>query len=211
MGAEPEQDVCEIYSYPGGYGGLSTIEGAISNLCFIVSARDVRRFNSDPETVMRETVMKNRKAAHALRSAQRCSEWLSVSLEKFGPADAAPKPGLIAIGDAASFIDPFTGSGMLMALESGELASTVAAAHLKTNSTVIELGKDYSRQYKVKFGSRLTVSGLLRRTAFNPHLAEMTIIVCSLNRWVRNQLARATRSRVEGGQSTVSTSWFSEG
>ena len=98
-----------------------------------------------------------------------------------------------------------------MALESGELASTVAAAHLKTISSAIELGRDYSRQYKVKFGSRLTVSGLLRRTAFNPHLAEMTIIVCSLNGWARSQLARATRSRVESGQSTVSTSWFSEG
>ena len=206
MGAEPEQNVCEIYSYPGGYGGLSTIENNLSNLCFIVSSRDVRRFKSNAETVMRERVMKNRRAAHALRNAERCSEWLSVSLERFGAADPAPKAGLIAIGDSASFIDPFTGSGMLMALESGELASSVARAHLKNDSSVNEIRKDYLRQYNEKFGSRLRVSGLLRYTAFNPYLAELTIVACSLNGWVRNQLARATRSRGEGSQSTVSTS-----
>src|SRR5438270_536251 len=33
---------CEIYFYHGGYGGLSSVENGLSNLCFIVSARDVR-------------------------------------------------------------------------------------------------------------------------------------------------------------------------
>ncbi len=40
---------CEIYFYPGGYGGLSTIEGGMSNLCFIASPNDVRRCQSNPE------------------------------------------------------------------------------------------------------------------------------------------------------------------
>src|SRR5688572_9621037 len=54
---------CEIYFYKGGYGGLSGIEGGLSNLCFIVAADDVRRFASDPEIVLREVVMKNVRAA----------------------------------------------------------------------------------------------------------------------------------------------------
>jgi len=33
---------CEIYSYRRGYGGLSTIENGISNLCFITSAEQVK-------------------------------------------------------------------------------------------------------------------------------------------------------------------------
>ena len=205
-GAEPEANVCEIYSYPGGYGGLSTIENGISNLCFIVSAGDVRRFNSNAETVMQERVMRNRRAAYTLSNAKRCTEWLSVSLERFGSSEPAPKPGLIAIGDSASFIDPFTGSGMLMALESAELASAIVVAHLNNHSSLDEIRKDYCKQYSEKFGSRLRVSSLLRRTAFDPRRAEMTIVACSLNGWIRNQLARATRSRVEGRQSTVSTS-----
>lgn len=206
--AEPAQDVCEIYSYRGGYGGLSSVENRISNLCFIVAAKDVRRLHSNPEAVMHETVMRNQRAASTLQNARRCSEWLSVSLEGFGTAEPAPKPGLLAIGDSASFIDPFTGSGMLMALESGQLAASVVARHLNHGSHVVqltELRRDYVEQYRRRFASRLRISGLLRRTAFNPRLAEMTIVACSLNKWLRNRLARATRSTAESGQSTVQT------
>ncbi len=40
---------CEIYFYPGGYGGLSTVESGTSNLCFIIAAEHVKSCNSDPE------------------------------------------------------------------------------------------------------------------------------------------------------------------
>jgi flavin-dependent dehydrogenase len=122
---------CEIYFYRGGYGGLSTIEDGLSNLCFIVNARDVRAHNSDATRLMREVVCENRRAADALHDAEVRSDWLAVSLESFGRHLPAPMAGLLAIGDAASFIDPFTGSGMLMALESGELAAGAIAPYLE--------------------------------------------------------------------------------
>lgn len=208
-GADQPKDVCEIYSYPRGYGGLSTVENGNSNLCFIVSARDVRRYHSDADTVMHETVMRNQRAAVTLRHAQRSSDWLSVSLDRFGPANPAPKNGLLAIGDSASFIDPFTGSGMLMALESGELVAKVIDRHLEALSDpgrLDDLRCDYFNEYRSKFGSRLRISGWLRRTAFSPRLAELTIIACSLSDSLRNRLARATRPTVNDDQPTVSIS-----
>jgi hypothetical protein len=69
---------------------------------------------------MREMVMKNQRAAYTLEQAQPESEWLSASWERFGRQHPSPANGLLAIGDSAAFIDPFTGSGMLMAFESGE-------------------------------------------------------------------------------------------
>jgi flavin-dependent dehydrogenase len=189
---------CEIYSYPGGYGGLSTIENGISNLCFIVAAKDVRRFHSDAELVLRETVMRNRRAATVLASATRCSEWLSVSLERFGLQDPSPKAGLLAIGDSAAFIDPFTGSGMLMALESGELVANVISRFI-TNEPVnqfslAQLSRAYSDEYRKSFDLRLRTSWFIRLTAYRPRLAEMTILVCGLSDRFRNRIARATRS-----------------
>lgn len=204
--AKPAQDVCEIYSYRGGYGGLSSVENGISNLCFIVAAKDVRRLHSNADAVMHETVMKNQRAARTLHHARRCSEWLSVSLEGFGTAEPAPKQGLLAIGDSASFIDPFTGSGMLMALESAHLAARVVGCHINDLSHAVglkELRRDYVEQYRRRFASRLRISGVLRRTAFNPRLAEMTIVACSLSEWLRNRLARATRSTTHSGPSTI--------
>ena len=191
------ENACEIYFYPEGYGGLSTIEGEISNLCFIISAEQVRRHHSDPETVMRELVMKNRRAAYTLSHAEAESEWLSASWERFGPQRPNPARGLLAIGDAAAFIDPFTGSGMLMAFESGELAAAVILRHRDklASASLASLGAEYNAEYVRKFDSRLRISGLLRRAAFKPRLAGLGIAICGLSEQFRNRLARATRSR----------------
>jgi menaquinone-9 beta-reductase len=196
---EVARGACEIYSYPGGYGGLSTIENGISNLCFIVAAKDVRRFHSDPETVLHQTVMRNSRAASVLATATRCSEWLSVSLEQFGMQDPSPKPGLLAIGDSAAFIDPFTGSGMLMALQSGELAARLIAKFVSSNQSVdstslSRLARAYCDEYRESFDLRLRTSWFIRLTAYRPRLAEMTILVIGLSDRFRNWIARATRS-----------------
>ena len=82
--AQPLAGTCEIYFYPGGYGGLSGIENGLSNLCFIVSAKDVRACQADPERAMRELVTKNSRASNSLAHARVEGQWLAVSLESFG-------------------------------------------------------------------------------------------------------------------------------
>ncbi|HEY0430784.1 MAG TPA: NAD(P)/FAD-dependent oxidoreductase [Pyrinomonadaceae bacterium] len=191
---------CEIYFYQRGYGGLSSVEGGVSNLCFIVGARDVRRFSSDPERVLREVVMKNPRAAATLADAKAATPWLSVSLESFGRRTVVPAAGLLAAGDAAAFIDPFTGSGMLMAMESGHLAAESIIRHLSHlrqgegfGDGFELLAADYRTEYSRRFESRLGVSGLLRRAAFVPHLDEAAIFLFGLSSQLRRKLARATR------------------
>ena len=187
---------CEIYFYPGGYGGLSTIESGASNLCFIVGAEHVKRCNSDPNTVLRECVMKNLRAAHTLETAEVSSEWLSASWDRFGRQRPSPAPGLLAIGDSAAFIDPFTGSGMLMAFESGELVAQVilrSSQKLHGHDFTTDMEADYTSSYRRAFDSRLRICGLLRRGAFSPRLAELGIAICGASERFRNRLARATR------------------
>jgi flavin-dependent dehydrogenase len=184
---------CEIYFYRDGYGGLSTVEDEISNLCFIVSAEQVKRHHSNPGTIMRETVMKNRRAAFTLEQAHTESEWLSASWERFGGRQPSPANGLLAIGDSAAFIDPFTGSGMLMAFESGELAADVIIRRRDELSSV-SIGAEYTAEYVRKFDSRLRISGWLRRAAFKPRLAGLGIAICGASKHFSNRIARATRS-----------------
>jgi geranylgeranyl reductase family protein len=192
---------CEIYSYPGGYGGLSSIENGLSNLCLIVAGKDVRRCGSNPETVVRQIVARNSRAAGTLEGARVSSEWLSVSLESFGSLTSVPFPGLLAVGDAAAFIDPFTGSGILMALESGELASTTIMSYLADLNRGVGfdlLSRDYSSGYQRKFGSRLRISGLLRRAAYLPSAANAAIAFFGASERLRRRTAHATRSIAAG-------------
>ena len=186
-------NACEIYFYPEGYGGLSSVEGDVSNLCFIISAEQVKRHYSNPELVMREMVMKNQRAAYTLEQAQPESERLSASWERFGRQQPSPANGLLAIGDSAAFIDPFTGSGMLMAFESGELAADVIVRHRDKLATS-ELCANYTAEYAQKFDSRLRICGWLRRLAFKPRLAGLGIAICGASNGFRNRIVRATRS-----------------
>lgn len=202
-GARGRAGACEIYFYKGGYGGLSAVENGLSNLCFIVKARDVRARGSDAERVMREVVMSNARAARTLESARVVSSWLSVALESFGRNEVAPVRGLLAVGDAAAFIDPFTGSGMLMALESGELAAANIARFLKagdeTNATLDMMASDYRASYDKKFNARLRACAGLRRAAFAPsRLIEAGVAALGLSVRVRRQLVRATRHAYYG-------------
>lgn len=203
-GTRGVERACEIYFYRGGYGGLSPVEGGRSNLCFIAPARDVRACGSDAGRVMREVVQSNRRARFALGEARVCSEWLSVALESFGRREVVPAEGLLAAGDAASFIDPFTGSGMLMALESGELAAETLARWLPRLRAADErrvracfdgLADDYGARYEARFGARLRVCSWLRRAAFAPPaLAEAAVVALGASERARRALARATRS-----------------
>ena len=187
-------NACEIYFYPDGYGGLSTVEGEISNLCFIISAEQVKRHYSNPEAVMREMMMKNRRAAYTLEQAQPVSEWLSASWERFGRRQPSPAKGLLTIGDSAAFIDPFTGSGMLMALESGELVAEVIVRHQDKLEHSQLVSAEYASEYIRKFDSRLRICGWLRRAAFNPRLAGLGLSICGASKHFRSRIARATRS-----------------
>ena len=98
------------------------------------------------------------------------------------------------IGDAAAFIDPFTGSGMLMALESGELVAKVILCHPHRLHAGASLATDYKVRYREKFESRLRVCSLLRRAAFRPRLAEWGVAFFGASERFRNLVARSTRS-----------------
>ncbi len=200
---------CEIYFYRGGYGGLSRVEDGLSNLCFIVAAGDVRARASDAERVMHEVVMTNRRAAAALREARVRSAWLAVALESFGRWPLVPAAGLLTVGDAAAFIDPFTGSGMLMALESGALAAAVitrALPDLHTADSFNTLAADYSARYRTRFNARLRVCALLRRAAFAPRLIMgAAVVALGASTHLRRTLARTTRGSA-GSKSQLKSS-----
>ncbi|CAN5884309.1 NAD(P)/FAD-dependent oxidoreductase [soil metagenome] len=194
--ANVAEGACEIYFYPGGYGGLSSVEGGASNFCFIASAKDVRRCGSDPEVVIRESVFRNPRAAYTLAHARARSEWLSVSLESFGRRKLVPAEGLLTIGDAAAFIDPFSGSGMLIALESGELAAqtiTNQLERLRRNASFAPLAREYQVEYGKKFDRCVRSGSLLRRAAFVPSLAEAAILFFGTSTQLRRKVARTTR------------------
>jgi flavin-dependent dehydrogenase len=183
--------VCEIYFFRGGYGGLSYIEDGLANFCFLVRADVVREFNSGAQGIIENLIFQNRRAAEALARACPVRDWLAVSVDGFGEKNLHAAKNLFAVGDAGAFIDPFTGSGMLMAFESAE----ILAAAIVENSSAETIAEKYKIEHARRFGRRLFVCSLLRRAAFAPALAGILISALSVGNTPRKFLARATRPR----------------
>ena len=188
--AEVPKGVCEIYSFAGGYGGLSHVEGGVANLCFLIDAAVVRSTGSDPNEVVEQVVRRNRRAKVALRNLEADNDWLAVSIEGFGTHTPAPASNLVTIGDAASFIDPFTGSGMVMAFESSGILANIIASEARSFDAV---ATEYLSAYRSRFANRLRICSTLRRTAFMPRVATATVSLLGVSQTARRSLARATR------------------
>ncbi len=193
-GARIAAGACEIYIYRGGYGGCSRVENDLYNLCFIAAADDVKRLGSDPEKVMREVVFKNKRAAETMKNAETAKPWHAVPIERFGRHELIPAEGSIAVGDAAAFIDPFTGSGILLALESAKIASAAIISSFNDPFDFSRLATEYKKNYSSAFDTRLRVCSMLRLAAFVPFLAEATISALRVSTGLSRRIARATRN-----------------
>src|SRR5262249_20706554 len=114
-GVEGLEDQLDLCFFPGGYGGLSRIEDGLVNLCFILNESVLRDCASDPESILDKTMRLNRVAKDRLKSAKLEGEWLTVGPLTFGRMRSG-RDGVLAMGDAGGMIDPFTGTGIQMAL-----------------------------------------------------------------------------------------------
>ena len=188
--AAVEKGVCEIYFFSGGYGGLSEVENGLANHCFLIRADLVKKFRGDAQKIVERVVFQNRRAQQTMKNAAPVFDWLAVSVDGFGANDLNPAKNLFTVGDAAAFIDPFTGSGMLMALESAEIL-----AELFTENVLVaeQIAKNYKVLHNEKFQKRLRVCSIMRRAAFVPKLAGFAISALNLSENVRRVLARSTR------------------
>jgi menaquinone-9 beta-reductase len=185
-----EPGACEIFSYPGGYGGCSQVEGGLFNLCFIVDAGLVRSIGSDPMKVLEGSVLKNKQAAQVLADIEVVGDWISVPIARYGSMNPAPATGIIAIGDAAAFIDPFTGSGISMALES----SRIACKAIMESRDLDSIADAYRLSHAAAFGKRLRVCRALRFLSGSPKVADAMIAGFSGSEPLRRLFARLTRA-----------------
>ena len=102
-----------------------------------------------------------------MRNAITDGQWVGIGPISYGRR--IPVPGVISIGDAGAFIDPFTGSGILLALSSAELAAEVIREALSEGvRDPGSIAKRYDRLHRARFAWRFRACAFLRAMAFNP-------------------------------------------
>ncbi len=183
----------ELHVFPGGYAGMSEVEGHKTNLCLLTKASVFRRAGSDAARFSREIMGQNPLLAQRLAGLQ--PDWpstLAVGNLAFGSRSPVVN-GVLMVGDAAAAIPPLCGDGMSMALQAAELLAPLAHQFLSGDFTGTALCRAYERQWRRRFQPRLWVGQGIQPFFLTPHWGE--IAMTALNRFpgMGRQLIRWTR------------------
>jgi flavin-dependent dehydrogenase len=80
--------------------------------------------------------------------------------------------GLMLIGDAAGYYDPFTGEGIFHALESARLATTTAASGLANGDFTASALAPYARASRIAFRGKRTIERIIQAAVQVPPLMD---------------------------------------
>jgi len=187
-GVEGIAEQVELYFFPEGYGGLSRVEDNLVNLCFIAGEHSVKEAGGDALRVVEQTVKRNPLARQRLAHAEVVGKWHTVGPLAFGHRRLTHN-GVIAVGDASGMIDPFTGTGIQMALRTGELAAQAIIESTDFDDAL----ERYAASYRREFSERMKVAGWLRRVALTPSRANLFARLLALSPPLARRVLRATR------------------
>ena len=154
----PHQSV-DLYFFEGGYCGVQPVELAGTredriNACAMVRS-DVAR--SLPEVFAKNAELSAR-AAHWIPLMEAVTTSPLIFRE--------PEPvenGILMIGDAAAFVDPFIGDGISLALRSGALAAECLVPFFQSETSLAEAALRYRQHYRDRLLPVFRNSSQLRR------------------------------------------------
>lgn len=121
-GVEGLTPMTELHVTHDGYIGINDLGGGIANVALVVPAAAARRAGGDVQRFFEERIAAIPGVRHRIDLGRIVRDVLVT-----GPFDAmcrrSTADGVLLVGDAADFFDPFTGEGICTALRGAELAA----------------------------------------------------------------------------------------
>jgi flavin-dependent dehydrogenase len=190
-GVEPS-DAVEMYFFPGGYCGLAPIEDGLYNACCLIHRGRLNGASPGDFAAWLKPAARHRALEERLRGAAQVSE--TVTTAPLRPARrAAAEQGALMIGDAAGFLDPFTGDGISMALAGGSLAADSLAQCREEGKDLDGAARSFERRLGRAVRRSYRLAGLLRVLVNAP--AGVQDLAAGALPWLGARLVEGTRWR----------------
>lgn len=185
----------DLHTFPGGYCGISEIEGGRINVC-LLARTDVFARCGDIQAFTAWMRSQNRALDRWLASAEQVTEWLSISQIAFESKPPVER-GVLMAGDSAGLIAPLAGDGMSMALDGGRLAALHASAYLSGDIAASDLVKGYAAAWRRTFAARLRLGRWLQGWMLRPYALRAGLKVVEHLPALGRFFVEATRGRDE--------------
>ncbi len=154
-----------------GYAGLAPLEEDLTNVAFVTASAAVANRPGSLETFFEERLAGIPAVASRLAGAQRVG-----GIRGIGPmahrARRVIGDGFVLVGDAASFLDPFTGDGVYEALRGATLLAPVADSALRTGDLSARRLAPYGAGRRRAFWAKRQVCWLVQGFIATPALMD---------------------------------------
>jgi len=172
QGAEIYDDYCFMHVSDSGYTGISSIGKDKANVVLVVNHNLMNGEKSHEFYI--NMLMKNPLRRKILQGAHCIESVRGVESLAFS-SKPPPCGGLLIVGDAMGFIDPFTGEGIYLSLRSSEIAVEVAEKALRSN----ELSRDFLKGYEIRrrheFDKKFLLSRILQKFIYNQFFCDQVV------------------------------------
>jgi menaquinone-9 beta-reductase len=158
------------------YVGIAPLEspevGDLCNVAMVVDeARDGRNLAGRPERFLLEALETFPKLRGRLNQATVTRRTLTISRINVRAKQLANE-GLLLVGDATGYYDPFTGEGIYRALQGAQLAAEVALEALAKNDLSAATLARYDRLYRETFKGKRLVEMIVQTAVQAPPLMD---------------------------------------
>ena len=165
-GRRPEErapHTIDLYSFRGGYLGVSPVENGLTNICGLVHASRLAGHKGRWDTFVDTIRAADPRLDEMYAGYEPAQEGFLSSEPVIFRARSPLERGIFMIGDAAGIIDPLTGNGMAMAMQSAVLALPYVMSGR---------AEGYGAAHEQFFGSRIRWSRRVASILSNPALLD---------------------------------------
>jgi len=157
--ASPQASV-DLYFFDGGYCGVQPVELRADSTSGRVNACAMVR--ADVASTLVEVFQQHPALLERSRQWRQLGDPVGTSPLLF----REPQPerdGILRVGDAAGFVDPFVGDGISLALRSGALAVQCLVPFFRGETDLADASQRYCDEYALRFGAVFQNSSKIRR------------------------------------------------
>lgn len=164
-----------LHNFQDGYCGISKIEDDAYCLCYLTTAKNLKKHNASIPQMEKQVLFRN---PHLKRIFSDCEVLpgfpVTISQISFS-AKSQVENGALLLGDAAGMITPLCGNGMSMALHSSKIAAGFIDDFLQSRCSRLEMENNYQIKWRKHFAARLQTGRILQRFFGNVRLSNLFI------------------------------------
>ena len=189
-----EDDVIALHNFKDGYCGMSKIEDDKYCVCYLTKASNIKKAGSIKKAE-EQILYQNPHLKNAFEKMEHCYDApLSISQISFSKKNAVEN-NVLMVGDAAGMITPLCGNGMSMAMHGSKIAAAEISAFLNNNISREEMEKNYSRNWKNNFETRVATGKLVQYLFGRTAATNLLVKFMNKSSFLTNKLINLTHGK----------------